>query len=362
MNSNRKQWFAALSLTAAVLASPGLAWGETAAAVPAPVLRDGQHDFDFGVGTFKTHIRRLVHPLSGSTTWVDVYGTVTVSKVWGGKAQLEELEAEGPNGHFEGMTLRLYGPDAHQWNLYWANSDDGIVGTPVIGEFKDGVGYFYGQDSYNGRTILVRNVYSGISEDAYHFEQAFSDDGGKTWEPNFTAQLARLSHAEGPAAAPTGDLGPGQHDFDWQLGSWKIHMDRMLKPLTGSTDWTGLDGTVVVRKMWGGRANLAEIETQGSSGRLQFLALRLYNPKAKQWYLSFAHSDSGMLGAPMTGSFKNGRGEFYDQSPLRGRAILERFVFDDITSGSGRDEQAFSADGGKTWEVNWVNTSTRTGG
>ncbi len=136
-------------------------------------------------------------------------------------------------------------------------------------------------------------------------------------------------------------------------------MSRLRHPLTGSKDWTELDGTVVVRKMWDGRANLAEIVTDGPSGRLEFLSLRLYNPTAHQWSLNFASSKGGTLGVPMIGEFKNGRGEFYDQEEFNGRMILVRFVFEVVTADSTRDEQAFSDDGGKTWEVNWVNTQRR---
>jgi hypothetical protein len=151
----------------------------------------------------------------------------------------------------------------------------------------------------------------------------------------------------------------GQHDFDWQLGTWKIHMHRLQYPLTGSTQWSDLDGTVVVRKIWDGRGNLAEIVSDGPSGHLEFLSLRLYNPEAHQWSLNFASSNSGTLGVPIIGEFKNGRGEFYDQEPLDGRMILARFVFIADSSNSMRDEQSFSDDGGKTWEVNWINTATR---
>lgn len=153
--------------------------------------RDGQKDFDFNIGVWKTRIRRLRHPLAGSKEWMDVSGTVTVSKVWQGRANLEEIEADGPAGHLEGMTLRLYNPESRQWYLYWSNSNSGTLGAPSIGGFANGRGEFYSQDQLNGRTILVRQIYSDITANSYHFEQAFSDDGGKTWEPNWVASLTR---------------------------------------------------------------------------------------------------------------------------------------------------------------------------
>jgi hypothetical protein len=157
-------------------------------------LRDGQHDFDFHFGTWKTHIRRLVHPLSGSTTWVELDGTVTTRKVWDGRANLEELEAGNATTHFKGLTLFLYNPESHQWSQSFANINSGtLTQTPLIGEFKDGRGELFDQETFNGRTILVRFVWSDITPDSHHVEQAFSDDGGKTWEPNFVATLTRVS-------------------------------------------------------------------------------------------------------------------------------------------------------------------------
>jgi hypothetical protein len=163
----------------------------TSAATESKQLRDGQHDFDFNLGTWKTHISRLQHPLMGSTTWTELNGTVVIQKVWEGRAQFEVIEADGPNYHFEGLTLFLYNPQSHQWSLNFANSKDGTMSTPSIGEFKTGRGEFFDQESFNGKSILVRQVWSDITPDSHRFEQSFSDDGGKSWEPNFIAVLTR---------------------------------------------------------------------------------------------------------------------------------------------------------------------------
>jgi len=154
--------------------------------------RDGQHDFDSEIGTWKTHLRRLVRPLTGSTTWVEYDGITVVRKVWDGRANLVELKADGPAGHFEGLSLRLYNPQARQWSLNFANINDGTLSQPTIGEFKDGRGEFYNQETYNQRAVLVRFVIMKLTEDSYRFEQAFSDDGGKTWEVNWIAVDTRV--------------------------------------------------------------------------------------------------------------------------------------------------------------------------
>ena len=149
--------------------------------------RDGQHDFDFEIGTWKTHLRRLVHPLSGSTEWVEYDGTTVVTKVLDGRANLVELKVAGPAGRIEGLSLRLYNPQAHQWTLNFANIIDGQLTPAAIGEFKNGRGEFYNQDTLNGRSILVRFVVFDIMPKSCRFEQSFSADGGKTWEVNWIA-------------------------------------------------------------------------------------------------------------------------------------------------------------------------------
>jgi hypothetical protein len=162
------------------------------AAPPAPTApQEGQHDFDFNLGVWNTHIRRVLHPLSGKADSIELNGTVTVRKVWDGRAQLEEIDADGPNGHWEGLTLFMYNPEAHQWSQTFANSKTGVLTTPLIGSFSQGRGELYSQESVDGRSILVRAVWSEIAANSHHFEQSYSDDGGKTWAPAFIATLTR---------------------------------------------------------------------------------------------------------------------------------------------------------------------------
>jgi hypothetical protein len=154
--------------------------------------RDGQHDFDPLIGSWKYHLKRRLHPLTGSTTWIELNGTGVCYKVWDGGAQLDTFEADGSTGHIEGLTLRLYNPQSHQWRLYWANSKIGILDPPQVGEFKNGQGEFFAQDTINGKTILIRFVWTNMTTNSPHFEQSFSDDGGKTWEVNWITDQTRI--------------------------------------------------------------------------------------------------------------------------------------------------------------------------
>jgi hypothetical protein len=162
-----------------------------------------------------------------------------------------------------------------------------------------------------------------------------------------------------PVSAQTAGARDAQHDFDFDLGNWKTHSSRLLHPLTGSTTWVDMDGVTIVKKIWGGRANLAEFKADGPAGHIELLSLRWYNPAAHQWYLDFATPNAGTLGIPGIGVFNQGRGDFYDQETINGRSILVRFSIWGITANTAQSEQAFSDDGGKTWETNWINRYTR---
>ena len=176
----------ALTLVLGPAKAPAQAGPQPApAAAPATQTEhDGAHDFDWDIGTWKTHQRRLLHPLTGSTTWVEYEGTDVVRRIWDG-ANVGEVRADGPAGHLEILTLRLYDPETHEWSIYFTHRGGGTLGVPAIGTFKNGRGDFYDQENYNGRTILLRFSVSDITPSTCHFEQAFSADGGRSWEVNF---------------------------------------------------------------------------------------------------------------------------------------------------------------------------------
>ncbi|HYP17143.1 MAG TPA: hypothetical protein VEQ65_08020 [Opitutus sp.] len=189
-------WLAISTMTIASAQTPPPSPQPAAVTTP----RDGQHDFDFEIGTWRTHLRRRLKPLTGSNEWIEMNGITTVRKVWNGRANLVELVADGAGRHFEGLSLRLYHPEGRQWSLHFSNAANGEMAVPTVGEFRNGRGEFYSQELYNGRTILVRFVISDITADSVRFEQAFSDDYGRTWEVNWIATDTRIP--ESAAAKP----------------------------------------------------------------------------------------------------------------------------------------------------------------
>jgi len=175
----------------------------------------------------------------------------------------------------------------------------------------------------------------------------------------FAVSQVELSNASTPTLQNVSAKRDGQHDFDWELGTWKTHLRRRLRPLTGSDTWVEYDGTSICRKVWSGRANLLELDVEGPNGHIEGLSLRLYNPESRQWSLNFSNSAAGTLTEPVYGEFKNGRGEFFGKDTLNGRVILVRFVMSCSDRNTCRFEQSFSDDAGSTWEVNWIAVDTR---
>ena len=150
-----------------------------------------ERDFDFEFGEWHLKLKRRIDPLTGSDKWVEYEGPSVVRKIWDGKANLGEIDVKGPAGRIQGLSLRVYNPDSHQWSITYANAAGGMSGAPMIGGFRDGRGEFYNQETYRGRAIFVRFVFSDITPGSFRLVQSFSDDGGKSWEANWIADFAR---------------------------------------------------------------------------------------------------------------------------------------------------------------------------
>ena len=162
-----------------------------------------------------------------------------------------------------------------------------------------------------------------------------------------------------PYGPPVAGVRDGRHDFDWELGTWQTQLRVLRAPLTGSTEWAEYTGTSVVRPVLGGLANLVELDAEGEAGRIQGINLRLYDPVRGRWSLNFASGRDGALSPPVIGGFDGGRGEFHGLEVIAGKPIFVLFTISDISAAACRFEQAFSEDGGRTWELNWVAIDTR---
>ena len=154
----------------------------------------------------------------------------------------------------------------------------------------------------------------------------------------------------------------GQRDFDWEIGTWATHVRVLRNPLTGAApDWAEFRGTSIVKPILGGRANSVELSVKNDKGAIEGVSLRLYNPQSRQWSLNYATVRGGTMTAPVYGRFDGKeRGLFYGQDMLDGRAIWIKFVITVVSPNEARFEQSYSANGGVTWETNWIAVDTRT--
>ncbi|MCG5439807.1 hypothetical protein [Micromonospora foliorum] len=170
--------------------------GAATASFRAPAaVEDGQRDFDWEIGAWHTKVRVLADPLSESEDeWLQFEGTSVVRPLLDRRANVVELKVSGPNGRIEGLNLRLYEPQAMRWSLTFVNIRDGLLTPSVYGGFHDGVGEFYGDDQLRGRAITVRFLIFRQGPDKARFEQAYSDDGGQTWETNWIAVDNRIDN------------------------------------------------------------------------------------------------------------------------------------------------------------------------
>ncbi|GAA1874695.1 hypothetical protein [Asanoa iriomotensis] len=148
-----------------------------------------KNDFDFLHGRWHVRNRRLRHRLVGSDDWEEFAAAATITPLFGGAANVDEIDF-GPDLP-RGLTLRLFDPAAKRWHLHWTTSDTGRLFPPISGTFSDGVGTFYGDDTEGGTPVRVRFVWSGISATTARWDQSFSTDGGDTWETNWIMELTR---------------------------------------------------------------------------------------------------------------------------------------------------------------------------
>lgn len=166
---------------------------QTEASHPTERETDGRHDFDFLLGRWKIHNRRLARRLEGCTEWQEFEATQEVRPVLGGLGNVDRFLATLPGvGPIEGMTIRIFNPKTRLWSLYWADNRGCELQPPVVGRFEAGSGEFSGDDTFKGKPIRVLFRWKVLGPTSAHWEQAFSPDGGKSWETNWEMTMTRV--------------------------------------------------------------------------------------------------------------------------------------------------------------------------
>jgi hypothetical protein len=147
---------------------------------------------DFEMGSWKVHNRKLKKPLQGSREWVEFESSTVGRPVLNGLGNLDEHQTDHWPG-FMGVAMRFFNPETEKWSIYLVNNRLGVIDTPVVGSFSGGIGTFEARDTFDGKPILVRHTWTKTRTPHPHWEQAFSTDGGKTWEVNWTNDLTRVA-------------------------------------------------------------------------------------------------------------------------------------------------------------------------
>jgi hypothetical protein len=307
-------------------------------------------DFDFLVGSWDVRHRSLVELLAGSDVWRTAgNSTASAWTYFDGAVSIDEIAL--PDLGWSGMSLRLFSPETRDWSIWWLSSRDGRLGPPVHGRWVDGVGELAGDDRHDGTPVRVRYRWSEQTGETARWEQAYSADGERTWETNWVMDFSRTS--EQPLDPPAGHLEKVTGDFDFLVGRWQVRRRALRERLKGSTEWIEAEHTLSGRTHLNGLVSVDEnhFAALGSSG----LTFRAYDVAAKEWVIHWIDSRYGRLGdAPLRGRFTGGDGLFYADDEWEGTPIRCRYLWTGITAGSARWEQAFSTDGGATWETNAI--------
>jgi hypothetical protein len=310
-------------------------------------------DFDFLVGRWDITHHRLLKPLTGSTEWDEFPATTVARTFFDGAVSIDEISA--PAREFSGLSLRLFAPQTEEWTVYWVNSRYGLLQAPVHGKWVDGVSRLFGDDEHDGQPVRATYQWSDVTDATARWEQAFSTDGGQTWETNWIMNFARTSHTpDGPRE--DGFLPKLTDGFDFLPGRWSVRNRTLKSRLTGETEWNEFEASCVAFSHFNGGISIDEHTfSRGDRG----MSVRLYDVAAGEWVIYWVSSRDGLLGRPVRGGFENGVGEFYGDDEHDGRPVRVRFFWNGITEGSAHWEQAFSTDDGQTWETNWHMDLTR---
>jgi hypothetical protein len=158
---------------------------------------NGARDFDFWMGAWNIHNRRLRKRLEGCGEWEEFAATGVTRSILGGAGNEDEFHTDHDGG-FIGMSFRFYDPATGRWSIYWADNRRCILGPPVVGAFVGDTGVFFGDDTFAGRPIRVRFIWSRVTSASPRWEQAFSENGGRTWETNWIMDMTRAAASVEP--------------------------------------------------------------------------------------------------------------------------------------------------------------------
>lgn len=349
-----------------------------------PSSASSPNDFDFFVGKWSIHHKKLKSRLTKSTEWIEYEGTNEDVKMLDGIGHTNNNKAIIDGKPVEGVSLTLFDPQTRLWTIYWANSTEGELSkNPVRGSFDGNIGRFYAKDVWNGKPILVMAQWDKSNPDQAVWSQAFSDDNGKSWEWNWYVTQTRVideqlelrkrllsfDHSIAIPDLKFGNNGEliitpspksSGHDFDFLTGRWTMYHKKLNSRLSNNNEWIDLvSEDINYGTILNGLGNTDLYKAVFDGKPFEGFTLRLFSPKTRLWSLYWVASNSGVLDPPVVGSFDGEVGHFFCKDTFKGKEIIVVFRWDKRNKEYPVWSQAFSADRGKTWEWNWINVSER---
>lgn len=358
----------AIAGAAAAFGIPGYAAAQTRRSTPgsasssATELAAHAHDWEWLVGSWDVWHRRLKERLAGSSDWDEFVGKSVLWLTMGGLGTIDDNSLDLPGGVYRGLGIRAFDPATRQWSIWWLDGRNPTrIDPPVMGRFDDDTGTFVGHDTFKGQPVTVRFRWREIHGSRPHWEQAFSTDGGATWEVNWVNFFTRTSATPAPLARSEGTAFPERHDWDFLVGNWEVRNRRLKQRLAGSTQWEEFSNTLVNWPVLGGLGNVGDNVFDFSGGTYRGVSVRAFDPETRQWLSWWLDGRTPTsITPPLRGGFTKGIGTFIGDDVFNGRPIKVRSQWSQIAAASARWEQASSADGGVSWETNWTSDFTRT--
>lgn len=330
-----------------------LAAGATLPCMPA-LAATHEQDWDWLLGSWDVFHSRLKDRLVHSNEWQEFAGKSAFWTTMGGLGNCDDNSLQLPAGDYRGLSVRAFDPKTGSWAIWWLDGrNPEHIDPPVRGGFKGDEGEFIGTDTYKGTPVTVRFRWHEVRSKRPWWDQAFSTDGGKTWEINWRNYFTRTS-ATGVALPRLPEDFPEARAWDFLVGDWKVRNRKLRNRFSGSKQWDEFDGTLRNWQVLGGRGNVDD-NAFGGARPYHGMSLNVYNDQKKEWLSWWLDGrQPANIGAPMRGTFVDGIGTLLGDDTLDGKPVRLRQQWTRTNTDSPHWEQAASLDGGKTWETNWV--------
>lgn len=355
--------FLAIAAAASGMGIAGIRSTASAATRLPPDVRAGiaaaahRQDWHWLLGNWDVRHRRLKERLVGDTHWQEFAGKSAAWSTLDGLGTIDDNLIELPGGTYRGLGIRAFDGGAGTWAIWWLDGRRPTrIDPPVKGRFDGDEGTFVGTDVLDGRPITMRFRWHDIHGARPWWEQAFSADGGASWEVNWRNWFTRTAATPTPLPKIAG----APRDWDFLAGRWNVRHRRLRQRFAGTTDWDEFGGTFVNWPVLGGHGNVGDNVMEFPGGTVRGVGFRAFDPASRQWLSWWLDGRRpGEIGAPLRGAFAGGVGRFVGDDVHEGKAIKTRVTWSRITERSARWEQAGTMDAGRTWEVNWVSDFER---